>query len=146
MIGKRKKVQKNNPHLLQAQEALALLQISRTPRHLKFSHLDDGIVITNDCLQWMVHGWLIGWFWFKAPFRQSGRLPEKKERNDRRGKNVQTAPPTPPASAVDPCPIIFQISRTRQTGGLSITTAPPDHPRFAVDSFSMPSANRIRNR
>ena len=62
--------------------------------------------------------WLVGCFGLNGPLRSISvyigpfaREREKEKRNDRREKNVQTTPPAPTASAVSPCPTLFQISR-----------------------------------
>ena len=40
--------------------------------------------------------------------------------------------PTPTASAVGPCPTVFQIVRRPGTGSLPSTIAPPDHPHVCT--------------
>ena len=74
---------------------------------------------------------MVGWFWVKWPFETifqsiSDRLPKRgrkrKERIDE-SKNVQTTPPAPTASAVGPCPTVFQIVGRPGTGSLPSTIA-----------------------
>ena len=63
--------------------------------------------------------WLVSCLGFNGPLRQYFSLyravsqSEKEKRKDRQEKkNVQTTPPAPTASAIDPCLTIIQISRT----------------------------------
>ena len=83
-------------------------------------------------------GWLVGWF--ETVFQSiSGRLPERgrkrRERIDER-KNVQP-PPAPTASALGPCPTLFQISRTPRHWKFTQhrRIASPDHPLYRKERW-----------
>ena len=73
-------------------------------------------------LDWCSHTthwiWLVSCFGFNGPLRQyfslyravSQRVRKKSEKIDERKKMSKQPPPTPTASAIDPCPTIIQIS------------------------------------
>ena len=79
---------------------------------------------------------LVDCFGFNDPLRQyfslyravSQRQGERGEKIDE-GKNVQTTPPAPTASAIGPCPTVIKIVGRPGTGSLPSTIASPDHPQ-----------------
>ena len=110
-----------------------IIQICRTPQHLKFTqHLSTTQPPPN------LHDWLVGCFGLNGLLRQyfslyQGRLPErgrkKREMIDER-KNVQTTPTRTYCKRNRPLPYFIQISRTprhwKVTQHLCTTQPPPN--------------------
>ena len=76
-------------------------------------------MLSNLCMNQILQIlWLVGCFGFNGPLKQymyfslyravSQREGERGERIDE-SKNVQTTPPIPTASAIDPCPTVIKI-------------------------------------
>ena len=80
------------------------------------------MVAAIDWCSHTTHDWicLVSSFGFNGPLRQyfslyravSQRVRKKREKIDERKKMSKQLSPAPAASAIDPCPIIIQISRT----------------------------------
>ena len=80
------------------------------------------MVAAIDWCSHTTHDWicLVSSFGFNGPLRQyfslyravSQRVRKKREKIDERKKMSKQPSPAPTASAIDPCPIIIQISRT----------------------------------
>ena len=129
-----------------------LIQISRTPRHWKFTQhhcttrppprkrkerIDESnkrtIVVLYRSPELV--GWLVD-FGFSGPLRQyfslyravSQREGERGKKGQTREKMSKQPPLAPTASAVGPCPTVIQIVGRPGTGSLPSTIAPPDHP------------------
>ena len=115
MIDKRKNVQTPPP----APSASAvgpcptIIQISRTPRHWKFCPAQSHHPTTLGMMDgwFVVLGFTALWDSIIVYIGPSLRDREKEE-NNRREKNVQTAPIRTFASPVGLCPTIIKLSRT----------------------------------
>ena len=107
-----------------------LIQISRTPRHWKFTQHHCHPTTPRRLVG--CFGFLVGCFGFNGPLRQyfslyravSQREGEREEKGEIRVKITKQPPPAPTASTVGPCPTEIQIVG-RST--LEVFPAPSHH-------------------